>query len=350
MKKHSLFILFCILVGSSAHALSDIELGGELNVNLSLWNLPTGQRGDSAFQMPSLFLDLDAPLKDDNLLVFRLEGSEEQSTTTERFTVKMREAYLDLVSIFQGMYALRLGLIPQVWQEAQYESYSYRFLGREAWSITEKWNYLTPSDLGVSFMSQMPADLGEYAITLANGEGVKEKEQGPHKEVSLFGRFVFNENWGINLGYVRGNYEKYGEDEGLKERVHALISYQSENAGAGLELLYAQDAADAFADYNMAEDVDLSGLTGSSVRGQGASLFTTFKTGPMAELMLRYDYLNAAIGEPGKDMQTALISLSYLVSSDIRMAVMTDYTWYAAEYGPGVRDQSKIALASQVLF
>ena len=350
MKKHSLFILFCILVGSSAHALSEIEIGGELDANFTLWNLPTGQRGDSAFELPSLFLDLDAPLKDDNLLVFRLEGSEEQNTANERFTVKMREAYLDLVSVFQGMHALRLGLIPQVWQEAQYESYSYRFLGREAWSITEKWNYLTPSDLGVSFMSQMPADLGEYAITLANGEGVKEKEQGPHKEVSLFGRFVFNENWGLNLGYVRGNYEKYGEDEGLKERVQALISYQSENAGAGLELLYAQDAADAFADYNLAEGADLSGLAGSSVCGQGASLFATFKTGPLAELMLRYDYLNAAIGESGKDMQTALISLSYLVSSDIRMALMTDYTWYAAEYGPGVRDQSKIALASQVLF
>lgn len=350
MKKHSLLILFCIFVGSSAQALSEVELSGELNVNLALWNLPTGQRGNSAFQVPSLFVDLDAPLKDDNLLVLRFEGSEEQSTTNDRFNVKVREAYLDLVSVFRGMHAFRIGLIPQVWQEAQYESYGYRFLASEAWAITEKWNYLTPSDLGFSFMSELPADLGEYALTFSNGEGVREKEQGPHKEASLFGRFVFNENWRMHLGYVRGSYEKYGEDNGLKERVQALISYQSENAGAGLELLFTQDPAEAFADYRLADGADLSALSGSAVRGQGASLFTTFKTGPLAELMLRYDYLNAASGEQGKDLKTALIALSYWVHSDIRMALMTDYTWYGDEFAPGVRDQSKIALSSQVLF
>jgi hypothetical protein len=351
MKKYIYLFLFCIFVGSSAQALSEVEFGGELDVNLALWNLPTGQRGDSAFQVPTLFLDFNSPLKNDNLLVLRLEGSEEQtSTTTERFAVKVREGYLDLVSIFRGMRALRIGLIPQVWQEAQYESYSYRYLGREAWGITEKWNYLAPSDMGLSFMSEMPADLGEYAISFANGEGVREKEQGPHKEFSLFMRFVFGEPWGLNLNYVRGGYERYGEENGTKERIQALLSYQKENAGAGLELLFTQDPAEAFADYNMAEGVDVSALSGSAVRGQGASLFTTFKTGPLAEMMLRYDYLNAAAGETGKDLKTALISLSYQVDADIRMAVMTDYTWYGEEFAPGVRDQSKIALATQVLF
>jgi hypothetical protein len=67
-------------------------------------------------------------------------------------------------------------------------------------------------------------------------------------------------------------------------------------------------------------------------------------------MMLRYDYLNAATGEDGKDLKTALISFSYYVNSDIRAALMTDYTWYGENFAPGVRDESKIALATQVLF
>ena len=125
-------------------------------------------------------------------MVLQFEGSEEKTTSTERFDVKIREAYLDLVSVFPGMRALRVGLIPQVWQEAQYEEYSYRFLGRSAWGMTEKWNYMAPADLGLSYMTQMPWDLGEMAFTVANGEGAREKEDGPHKEASLFFRFNFS--------------------------------------------------------------------------------------------------------------------------------------------------------------
>lgn len=351
MKKNTFFALFLIFASSQALALSDIEVSGELDVTASLWNLPSGDRGKSETNIPSLFLNLNAPLKEDNLLSVTLEGSEEKDGSTERFGVKVREAYLDIVSIFQGMHGLRFGLIPQTWQEAQYEIWSYRFLGTTAWSMTEKWKYLNYSDLGASFMSELPWDLGEWALTVSNGEGSQQKESGPQKEAALFLRLTPWTPWAFSFNYVRGGYDKYGEDVALKERVQALITYQKEDHWLiGLEYLGTKDPADAINDLKMAEEVDVLSFAGQEVDGQAASLFTVISTGPKAEVMLRYDYLNAVVGESGKDLQTVIVALGYQVTEDIKAALAVDHTRYGEHYGLGARDRSKIELAAQVQF
>lgn len=351
MHNKILGILIIIFSYSKAWALSDVQISGELDVAASVWNLPTGERGTSTFEIPTLFLELDAPLKEDNLLVVKLEGSEEKDSSVERFDIKAREAYVDVVSLFQGTHGVRFGLIPQTWQEAQYETWSYRFLGKTAWALTEKWKYLNESDLGISFMSELPRNLGEWAVTLSNGEGAQEKEVGPHKEGSLFVRFTPGESGVFALSYVRGNYEKYGAEVGLKERVQALLSYEREQDWlVGLELFWSKDPADALRDHEMAEEVDVTAFTGQVLEGNGGSLFTVIHTGPKAELMLRYDYLNAAVGKDGKDLQTTLAALAYRVTEDLRMAFAIDYTHYGKDFAAGIRDRSKLELAAQVLF
>ncbi|KHD87466.1 MAG: hypothetical protein OM95_14345 [Bdellovibrio sp. ArHS] len=351
MKKYSGALLFLLFASLQAKALSDIEISGEVDVTASVWQLPTGERGNSAFNVPSLFLDLEAPLKDDNLLVLTLEGSEQEVNSEERFEMRVREAYLDLVSEFSGMHALRVGLIPQTWQEAQYEQYGYRFLGTDAWAPTEKWKYLNYSDLGFSFMSQLPQDWGEWAFNLANGEGANEKEKGSHKEAALFARFTLWSPLSVSFNYVRGSYDKYSGSMALKERIQALLEYQKEESWlAGLELLLTKDPADALSDYKMAEGVDVTDFLGQSVDGRGASFYTVISTGPKAEVLLRYDYLDALASEDGKDLQTVIVSLGYQVTEDIKAALAVDHTRYAENYAPGVRDRSKVELAAQVLF
>lgn len=343
--------LFCLFISSAALALSEIEISGEMDVTASVWTLPTGERGNSAFGIPSLFLDLSVPLKQDDLLFVSLEGAEQTDKLTDRFEVGVREAYVDLVSPFQAIRALRFGLIPQTWIEAQYEDYGYRYLGRTAWVMVEKWNYQSFSDLGMAYMSQLPHDFGEWAVTLSNGEGGRHAENGSHKEMSLFVRLFKWSPWGLSLNYVRGNYDVYGEDVGVKERIQAQVSYGSEdNWRVALEYLGTTDPADAISDFEMAEGVDVTALAGKAVRGQGGSLYAVFKTGPDAELMVRYDYLNPAVGEDDKSLQTALLALSYKVTEDIRAAVAVDHTTYGEEFAPGVRDRSKFELAAQVVF
>lgn len=350
MRKNIIYLILLLLVSSQSKALSDIEITGELDVSASLWNLPTGQRGFSAFNVPSLFVKFNAPLKENNFLVLNLEGSEEKLTSTERFSVQVREAYLDILSIFDEGRALRFGLVPHPWQEAQYELWPYRFLGKDAWTMTEKWKYLNYSDLGFSYISEIPDDMGEWALSFTNGEGVGEKETGPHKEASLFARWTLWSPWSFSLNYERGNYEQYGEYVGLKERIQAMIAYEAADWTMGLEYLATQDPADGIRSLKVAEEVDVLALTGESVRGQGASFFTIVSTGPKAEVMLRYDYLNAVSGKPGKDLQTIIASLGYQVSEDIKAALTADYTRYGADFALGFRDRSKIELAAQVLF
>lgn len=350
MRKNIIYFGLILLVSFQSMALTDIEITGELDVAASLWTLPTAQRGVSAFNVPSFFVKFNAPLKENNALIINFEGSEEKLNSSERFNVQVREAYFDLVSPFSEGNAMRCGLIPHPWQEAQYELWSYRFLGKDAWTITEKWKYLNYSDLGFSYVSEMPEDMGEWSLSFTNGEGVGEKETGPHKEASLFARFVLWSPLSFSFNYARGNYELYGEQVGLKERIQAMMAYEEADWTLGLEYLATQDPADGIRILKMAEEVDVLAQTGESVRGQGGSLFAIVSTGPKAEMMLRYDYLNTVVGESGKDLQTLMLSLGYQVSEDIKAAISTDYTRYGAEFASGFRDRSKIELAAQVLF
>ncbi|UXR65223.1 hypothetical protein EZJ49_03035 [Bdellovibrio bacteriovorus] len=62
MKKIVLGSLFCTFACTQALALSEIEISGELDVTASVWTLPTGERGNSAFNVPSMFMDINVPL------------------------------------------------------------------------------------------------------------------------------------------------------------------------------------------------------------------------------------------------------------------------------------------------
>ena len=351
MKKITFAFIF--FVGLRAWALSDIEISGEVDATAEVYTLPTADQGNSAFRIPTLLLDINVPLKDGNQLIVSFEGAESSSNEeASRFEVQTREAYFDLVSIFDGMYALRGGLLPQPWQEAEYEDWNYRFLGETAWVITEKWKYLSYSDLGLSFMGELPNEWGETAFSIVNGEGRDAKEVGPHKEAALFVRLMKWNPWTISLNYVRGNYDIYGDEVGLKERAQALITYRGEASWwAGVEVLYAKDPADAVRVLQMAAGVDVLDLTGRAVEALGGSAFVTIGTGEKSELMLRYDYLNAVTSESGKNLSTGILAWAYAISEDLRVAAETDYTVYGDRYFAfGGRDQAKFEFAAQVLF
>ena len=351
MKKSLLCFLIQVFASGSAFALSEVELSGEVGIAASVWSLPTGERGNSAFSIPSLFVNMEVPLEDENLLVVRWDGSEEKDSSQERFSFKIREAYLDVISVFDGLHGLRFGLIPNVWQEAQYEVWSYRFLGSTAWAPTEKWKYLNVSDLGVSYMSILPNNIGEWAFSLINGEGVQAKESGPRKEATLFFRFNRDEDWAASFSYLYGSYDQYSVELGKKERLQALITYQlSKSLLLGLEYLKTQDPADAVRLYKMAESVDVTALAGQSIAGQGGSLFLILETGEHSEVMLRVDQLNPVEGQSGKELRTLLGAFSYQATEDLKFAVALDHTQFGDNFAPGARDSSKLEFATQVIF
>lgn len=354
--KISIWVLFFLFFsGGRSWASTNVDVSGEVNTVFTAGILPTSERGSSAFTMPSLFLDLEVPLQENNLLHFTLDGSEQNTTSSDtRFQVRAREAYVSLMMPFQTVQSVRFGLVPQLWQEFQYENYSYRFLGKDAWAITEKWGYLNFSDLGLTYLSEDSEDsegFFNWALSFTNGEGVREKEMGPHKEASLHMRWTPDELWSASFQYVYGGYEKYGTSGSKKERIQAAVQYQmNENCLWGLELLRAVDPADAIKDYKMAEGVDVSDFLGQDIIGQGGSLSLTISAGSFMELFLRYDYLNTLLAAPGKDLKTALVAWSYRWTEDVKLALAFDHTQYGDQFAPGTRDRSKAEIATQVFF
>lgn len=303
-----------------------------------------------SFSYRHFFLEINAPLIHDNLFVATIEGAEQSPGVDTRFGLRAREAYVDMVSLFDGLHALRAGLIPQPWQKAQYEIWPYRFLGRDAWSLTEKWNYQSPSDLGISFMSELPYGLGEWALTAVNGEGINRPEGGRNKEASLFLRFAQGGSWSLSTSYARGNYDGYERDISVKERIQALLAYEGSTWLAGLEYFGSQDPANALQDFSMAEGVDVLDFLGTETRGEGGSAFVSVSTGESSDLMFRYDFLNPIKDEEGRDLHTFLTAWGWTLTEGVKTAFVVDYTRYGDNYGLGARDRSKLSLATQVLF
>lgn len=352
MKKH-IFCLFWIIVGPFALA-QNVEVGGEVNLQFSAWQLPTGQRGVTEFEISTLFFDVDALLANDNVFHMRFENRDQSllSATGEgdRFVIGVREAYLDLLNFLPGFRALRLGLVPQPWQEAQYQIWGYRFLGRTGWGITEKWGYLNYSDFGATYMSRLPSNWGEFAFTFTNGEGVQNPGEAHQKEAALFFKFFAGQPFSLSLNYVYGRYDLYGEDVNRKERAQALLAYEGETWKWGAEFLWSQDPGNALEDLRMAEGVDVTDVLDQVVSGQGASVFVVYNINEHSDFMTRIDYLNAATKLDGRTLQTLLMAYGYQYSESVKFALAGDYTKYDENYGVGVRDSSKLSLSVQVLF
>ncbi len=350
MRNLILALVFFFFYQPAAYALSELELGGEIDFSFTMHQLPTGKQGESEFNISSFFLNLNAPLVSDNLFVAVIEGSEQTyGSDSSRFELRVRQAYLDLVSPFEGMHALRAGLIPQPWQEAQYELWSFRFLGQEAWALTEKWNYQNFSDLGLSFMSELPWSLGERALTLTNGEGRNNSEEGPYKDASLFFRMSQGGPWSLSVSYTHGRYDTYERDIATKERWQALLTFEDESWFAGLEYLGTQDPANALEAYDMAESVNVVDFRGTVARGMGASAFVSINLTKKNEMMLRYDYLDPLQGEEDRDLHTFELAWVYQVVDGIRVGALVGYTHFG-ELHSSVNDRSKVSVASQVLF
>ncbi|HWU41785.1 MAG TPA: hypothetical protein VN132_00065, partial [Bdellovibrio sp.] len=208
------------------------------------------------------------------------------------------------------------------------------------------------SDLGGSFSSNLVAEWGDWALSVVNGEGRDTEVPEQHKEAALYFHLTPWTPFSVSLGYLRGAYDKYDNDVNLRERIQVLLTYRTEDDHwkFGLEFLDAHDPADAITDLKMADGVDVTSLTGQVVHGRGGSLYTIVRTGPKAELMLRWDTLNPVVGESGKNLNTYLGALAYQVTEDVKAAFEADYTQYGSQFGNGIRDSSKIEIAAQVLF
>src|SRR5207253_1434687 len=118
--------------GLSLHsqAVTDIDFSGELDLAATLKNLPTRDQGVTAFSMPSLKLDIEVPLRDNNEIFLQLESAEYRDATSKRFDTQLKEGYVSLTSFLPARAEFRYGLIPDHYIELEREQWDYDFWGQ----------------------------------------------------------------------------------------------------------------------------------------------------------------------------------------------------------------------------
>lgn len=352
MKKIKFYIILTLLSGLSAKSLAvtDIGISGELDVALSLKNLPTRDQGVTAFSIPQLKLDIEAPLRDSNEIFVEFETSEYRDATSNRYDTQLKEGYLSLTSFLPARSELRYGFIPDYYIELQREQWDYDFWGMTSMVPLIKYKYSAWSDLGMMYQSELPADLGQWSLSITNGEGYQSEEIGPRKQGQLTVEVTKWAPFYAVFSYTYGAYDNYDDSFNKKTRLVGNFSYEFSKGLLALEYYATQDPADAIMAGQMAGGVDVTALHATTVRGEGASLFGRLDFTEKAALFLRFDYLTPVKQEKDKNLKSITAGVSYDSSEDIRWALAYEYTDYSDEFSPSIRDESQILLATRVSF
>ncbi|MGZ3743070.1 MAG: hypothetical protein ACXWRE_12880 [Pseudobdellovibrionaceae bacterium] len=345
--------LFLGLFLSSAEkslAMSEISFSGELDAALTLKQLPTRDQGVTAFSLPYLKLDIEAPLKDNNEIFLELESAEYRDATSKRFDTQLKEAYLSLTSLFPPGGELRYGLIPDLYIEIQREQWDYDYWGVNSSLPLIKYKYTSWADLGGMYQGEFADDWGHWALSVTNGEGMQSDEIGPRKQAQIIIGLTKIAPFYAMFSYVYGGYDNFDDSFNKKTRLLAHLSYEFSKGLLALEYYATQDPADAITAGAMAGGVDVSALHATSVEGQGATLLGRLGLNENTNLFLRADWLSPVKQEKEKNLKALSTGISYDSSEDIRWALAYEYTDYSNEFAASIRDQSQLVLATKVIF
>lgn len=352
MKKLKISLVLTLLTSLSvkSFAVTDIGFSGELDVAFTLKQLPTRDQGVTAFNIPRLNLDIEAPLRDNNEIFLRLESSEYRDGTSKRFDTQLKEAYLSLTSILPARSELRYGLVPDFYVELQREQWDYDFWGATSLVPMIKYKYASWSDLGAMYQGELPDDLGQWALSATNGEGYQSDEIGQRKQVQLLLGFTKAAPFYAMLAYTYGSYDEYDSSFNQKNRLAANFSYEFSRGLLALEYFATQDPADAITVGKMASGVDVTALHATVVSGEGAGLFGRWDVTEKTDLFMRLDYLAPVKTEKNKNLKAISAGVSYDSSDDIRWALAYEYTDYSDHFSASIRDESQLVLATRVSF
>jgi len=352
MKNHKNYFVLILFLSLGLHSFAAAEVGfsGELAAAFAYKQLPTRDQGLSAFSLPRLNLNIEAPLRDNNEVYLQLESSEYRDGTSRRFDTQLKEAYLSLTSVLPARSELRYGLIPDYYIELQKEQWDYDFWGNSSLVPMIKYKYASWSDLGAMYQGQLPEDWGQWAVSATNGEGYQSDETGQRKQAQLVLGLTKAAPFFAMLAYSYGNYDDYDSTFNTKSRLVANLSYEFSRGLLVLEYYSTQDPADAISTGRMAAGVDVTSLHATVVNGEGANLFGRWDLNEKTDLFVRLDYLTPVKSEKNKNLKAISTGASYDLSDDIRGVFAFDYTDYSEDFSAAIRDESQFVLATRVSF
>lgn len=171
---------------------------------------------------------------------------------------------------------VRFGIQQTPWVDFQEGVYRYRFQGTV---FSEREGYLSSSDAGVSFHSNLPSNYGEVHAGFYNGENYNRAEVNGQKAFQVRGSIrplaqgpAVARGFRVHGFYDADSYVKSGE----RRRADVGATFEHARLNAGIEYLDTKDQTSA---------------SRASVSGHGYSLWATPRAKNGWEALLRYDHM-----------------------------------------------------------
>lgn len=319
----------------------------------------------TAFALDRLYVNVDWTLWRSGAFKLNLEGGDFRDRDTSFsagalasresvFNVKTRAAYLEIKDLFpKGV--LQLGQIGLPWVGYVDNLWGYRVLGP---NFLDQSGYLSSVDLGATLNGQVPGELGDWAVSVSNGETWKSPELGPHKDTharltlrplspfGLGGLFV------TGAGSV-GAYDPDPAGPNERNRLIAQLGYRS--AGQYLLALdYLVSASDPAA--RMATRYpSLGARSGQLAQATGFSAYGVWNLGTVGgpgwqpvELLARYDLLDPDVQIAQNGLARQTIGVSYQWNPALTTILAYSGTSYQA--GANLSDEQRGLLSADIRY
>lgn len=321
---------------------SDFQIStlGHVGVEGVVYGKPSGKAGQSDFAIPHAGIEFKAELP--SVLVLRL-APQFQSPVASGSELSIHHAEVELA--VSETLQFKAGLIEPTWFRGHEGQWRWRYLSQNLNWAESRWGYLPDSDYGFELNSE--TESRAFGLTVVNGEGRGNSERGPQKDFSLWGLwrwgFEFGRSLEVSALVLRGGYEDVPLEDSAKWRGLLQISTTAPRGwGGGFLLVGSQDPADAI-NAKVADQVDLTGLGGQTVKGRLTSFWLDYQfeleRGRGWRALIRGDAVDPVAAELKRSVTSLQVVADYQIRPGIEWLFQFSSLAYGEEHALAVRDE-----------
>jgi len=241
--------------------------------------------------------------------------------------------------MWKGSWA-RLGIHQTPFVDFQENIYRYRFQGTV---FVEREGYLTSSDAGASFHTNVPQDYGELHVGFYNGEGYTRNEANNEKAFQIRGTVRPFPKAAIAKGLRLTGFldEDHYVQGATRRRGIFMATFEHEFVNAGFDFLDATDR---------------SSITSTTLDGRGYSFWITPRSDSGLEGLVRFDHLvpnQGSTAEIHRQRTIAGIAYWFPHQGAVSAAALLDFEQLTNELKSGLTSsptQKRIALHALINF
>ncbi len=255
------------------------------------------------------------------------------------FRVKYAFAQINLDDwLPKGSWA-RLGVQQTPWVDFEESIYRYRFQGTV---FSEREGFLSSSDAGASFRTNLPSNYGEIHVGVYNGENYNKAEANDQKALEMRATLrplaqsslLALRGLRAHVFYDRDNYVRNGE----RSRLIGSVTFEHQHLHAGVDYLAATDQTSA---------------TRQPVDSHGYSIWATPRARNGWEALLRYDHLQPNAAFESQTRTRTIVGVSYWFphQGNVSSALLFDYDGQTLRnVNPDQPKQQRVAVHGLVSF